>query len=123
MPYGYADSERGVVAMSYTRLTPDAGATAIGTGATAETGNNKSHKIRVKLHGTGAISVTFEPRWCPDDATPGAGDLISSAQTLSGTNSVSQTYTFTGPGGFVSCPITAISGTGATVEILYSGVN
>jgi hypothetical protein len=94
-------------------------ATAPGNGASAIAGVN--HSFEVTVTGTGAVSVTIEPRTAADKA-PGAGNLISTAQTVSGTGAASQTFTASGlPAVSASCPITAISGTGATCTITYTG--
>ena len=96
-------------------------ATAPGTGAASCPGGCTNHMFEVTVSGTGAVSVTIEPRWSLASGTPGAGNLISAAQTVSGTTTASQTFTAEGAAEFVSCPITAISGTGATCTVTYKG--
>lgn len=96
-------------------------ATAPGVGQTASTGGKTKHMIEVIVAGTGAISVTVEPRWSIVNGAPGGGNLISTAQTVSGTAPVSQTFTAEGAAEYISCPITARSGTGCTCTIKYKG--
>ena len=96
-------------------------ATATGAGKTACTGGKTLHMIEVIVAGTGAISVTVEPRWSVVNSAAGGGNLISTAQTVSGTDSASQTFTAEGAAEWISCPITALSGTGCTITIAYKG--
>lgn len=96
-------------------------ATATGVGQTASTGGKTKHMIEVVVTGTGAVSVTVEPRWSIVEPAAGAGNLISTAQTVSGTDRASQTFTAEGAAEYISCPITARSGTGCTCTIKYKG--
>lgn len=93
-------------------------ATATGVGQTASTGGKTKHMIEVIVTGTGAVSVTVEPRWSIVK-NAGGGNLISSAQTVSGTDRASQTFTAEGAAEYISCPITALIGTSCTVT--YKG--
>lgn len=96
-------------------------ATAPALGNVCETLDIVRHSYEVTVTGTGAVSVTVEPRHSNDDAGAGAGNLWSTAQTVSGTGTASQTYTAEGATGYTSCPITAVSGTNAVVRIVYVG--
>lgn len=98
-------------------------ATAAGNGSSAAVGNCLQHSFQVKVAATGAFSVTVSPRHSLNDKDPGAGATFpAGAQTFSGTDSGTQVYTAENIAtGYVSCPITAISGTGTTVEIIYGG--
>ena len=96
-------------------------ATAPGVGNTASAGGKTKHMIEVAVIGSGAVSVTVEPRWSIVEPAAGAGNLISTAQTVSGTGRASQTFTAEGAAEFISCPITARSGTGCTCTIVYKG--
>lgn len=98
------------------------GATAAALGAIAESDGLIEHSFEVLVTGTGAISVTIEPRWSNSDAQAGAGNLISTAQTVSGTGVASQTFTARGSSRWTSCRITAISGTNAAATVVYHGV-
>lgn len=93
-------------------------ATAPGVGQTASTGGKTKHMIEVIVTGTGDVSVTVEPRWSIVNGKAGGGNLISTAQTVSGTNTASQTFTAEGAAEFISCPITALTG---TCTIKYKG--
>lgn len=96
-------------------------ATAPALGEICETLDIVHHSYQVTVTGTGAVSVTVEPRHSNDDAGAGAGNLWSTAQTVSGTGTASQTFTAEGAAGYASCPITAVSGVDATVRVVYVG--
>lgn len=96
-------------------------ATATGAGNAASAGGKTKHMIEVTVIGSGAVSVTVEPRWSIVEPAAGAGNLISTAQTVSGTDRASQTFTAEGAAEFISCPITARSGTGCACTIVYKG--
>lgn len=97
--------------------------TAPGLGARTVQPERPDQEIAVTLSGTGAISATFQwelgtganatIEWCVDTGFP---------QTLSGTNSVSRVFKIAGGANRARLNLTAISGTGATFNAVYSEV-
>lgn len=100
-------------------------ATATSNGSSASAGNCLQHTFQVKVTATGAFSATVSPRHSLNDKAPGAGATFPEGdQTFTGTDSGTQIYTAENIAtGYVSCPITAITGDDVVIEIIYGGGN
>lgn len=97
----------------------------LGSGATATGAGNFVYKDSPKatfqaiVSGTGVVSATIDIEYSNDGVN--ACDTVGGTITLSGTTSHSDGFTSDSPWKYVRAYITAISGTGATVQV-YMGV-
>ncbi len=108
-------------------LFPQPGVTATTTG-TAEYKDSPNATFQAIVTGTGAVSatvtieVTNDPRANSDPANAAWVSTVLGTITLSGTTSSSDGFvTSNAPWKYVRANVTAISGTGATVQV-YMGV-
>ena len=108
-------------------LFPQPGVTATATG-TAEYKDSPNSTFQAIVTGTGAVTATVtievsnDPRVLTDSANAAWLSTVLGTITLSGTNSSSDGFTTSNaPWKYVRANVTAISGTGATVQV-YMGV-
>lgn len=93
---------------------------AIATGVTALRGPVKSGRrsFQATVVGTGAVGATVVIQVSNDGVTPATLTTL----TLSGTTSATLIFDTPAPYAYIGANITAISGTGATVDV-YTGTN
>jgi hypothetical protein len=107
-------------------LFPQPGVTTTATG-TAEYKDSPNSTYQAIVAGTGAVTatvvieVTNDPRANSDPANAAWVSTVLGTITLSGTTTASDGFTTNAPWKYVRARVTAISGTGATVQV-YMGV-
>lgn len=94
------------------------GATATATGATARWLWGRTHRVyQATVTGTGAVSATVEIEVSCD----GSNWIVAGTITLTGTTSDTDGFASDAPWPYVRADLTAISGTGATVDVYAAG--
>lgn len=100
------------------RVVPILSATATGVGAAFDQQDNMA-TFQAIVTGTGSVSATIDI----EVSNNNVNWLVLQTLTLSGTTSATDGIASNAPWGYVRAEVTAISGTGATVNVLMGLAN